>query len=298
MLPDGAPAVRLDGFVRQCLPHLSRQEIHRAIADNFFRLNGQSRAKGRPRAMAVIGSHLSARSDLLADAPLPASQLDNPDHLRGRIDSRRRQTRGSGDPWIFRPRPRRPWRTFLPLIGRRFCTSAKAAGSPDWCTGSMSRLPASCWSPKLKTRSTHCANSFAAGRSRKYILALVWGQPLEHGTIELALAHERGDKRRMVVVEQAERSTDRRIWRAITHYRVVGSAGGASLLEVEMVTGVTHQIRVHLSSNGYPIVGDALIWGRLPRNVRSGAPFLARSQPDIAPPGNRKAIKYRSGVGG
>ena len=41
-----------------------------------------------------------------------------------------------------------------------------------------------------------------------------------------------------------------------THYRVLKSSGGISALEVELLTGRTHQIRAHLAHAGYPIVGD------------------------------------------
>lgn len=50
--------------------------------------------------------------------------------------------------------------------------------------------------------------------------------------------------------------------RAVTHYRVLSqSAGGFSLVECRLETGRTHQIRVHLSELGHPIVGDPLYGG-------------------------------------
>jgi 23S rRNA pseudouridine1911/1915/1917 synthase len=49
-----------------------------------------------------------------------------------------------------------------------------------------------------------------------------------------------------------------RCWQAVTHFRKLAQAKGLSLLEVEMETGVTHQIRVHLAAIGHPIVGDVL----------------------------------------
>ena len=77
LVPNDLQALRLDGFLRQCLPHLSRQEIHRAIADNFFLLNGRvvrkgDRLNGGDR-LAFVGP-----ADLLCDAPLPARQLEIP----------------------------------------------------------------------------------------------------------------------------------------------------------------------------------------------------------------------------
>ena len=45
---------------------------------------------------------------------------------------------------------------------------------------------------------------------------------------------------------------------AVTEFRVLWSRGGYSLVECRILTGRTHQIRVHMSHIGYPLVGDAL----------------------------------------
>ena len=45
---------------------------------------------------------------------------------------------------------------------------------------------------------------------------------------------------------------------SVTHYKVLDRFGGYSLVELELETGRTHQIRVHLSYIGYPILGDHL----------------------------------------
>jgi 23S rRNA pseudouridine1911/1915/1917 synthase len=50
---------------------------------------------------------------------------------------------------------------------------------------------------------------------------------------------------------------------AVTHYRVEEKFRAHALLSVELETGRTHQIRVHLSWAGYPLVGDALYGRRL-----------------------------------
>ena len=46
--------------------------------------------------------------------------------------------------------------------------------------------------------------------------------------------------------------------RAVTRYRVLGTGGGCSLVSLELLTGRTHQIRVHLSYLGHPVAGDEL----------------------------------------
>ena len=93
---------------------------------------------------------------------------------------------------------------------------------------------------------------------RKGYMALVRGivQPSE-GVIRAQIGRDRGNRKRMAVVDAGRE--------AETSYRAVGQAPGCTLLEVFPRTGRTHQIRVHLSALGHPLVGDALYGGRDPR---------------------------------
>jgi 23S rRNA pseudouridine1911/1915/1917 synthase len=94
---------------------------------------------------------------------------------------------------------------------------------------------------------------------KKIYWALVWGETEPAGTISFPIAHDARDRRRMrVVMRAAAKSRDQRNWKALTRYRALGTGKGVSLLEIDMATGVTHQIRVHLSAIGHPIVGDSL----------------------------------------
>jgi 23S rRNA pseudouridine1911/1915/1917 synthase len=55
--------------------------------------------------------------------------------------------------------------------------------------------------------------------------------------------------------------------RAVTHYAVAERLHGASLVEVRLETGRTHQIRVHFADHGHPVLGDP-VYGRRPRDPR------------------------------
>jgi 23S rRNA pseudouridine1911/1915/1917 synthase len=173
-------------------------------------------------------------------------------------------------------------------------------GTSRWEPGLVHRLDIETSGVVLVAKTQFAFDQLRAQFRRRSItktyLALVWGQPLERGTIDLALAHDRGDRRRMVAVDQPERSTAHRVWRAITHYHVVATAGGLSLLEVEMVTGVTHQIRVHLSSNGYPIVGDTLYGADNPERFGLARHCLHASSLTLRHPASSQLLCVNAGL--
>lgn len=92
---------------------------------------------------------------------------------------------------------------------------------------------------------------------RRDYLALVFGNPpVDSGTIEGAICRHEGDRKKMAV------TLDEKGKPARTHYRVLTRYLGFALVACRLDTGRTHQIRVHLSHIGYPVVGDPLYGGR------------------------------------
>ncbi|MEM7402365.1 MAG: 23S rRNA pseudouridine(1911/1915/1917) synthase RluD [Pseudomonadota bacterium] len=89
--------------------------------------------------------------------------------------------------------------------------------------------------------------------SRKYI-ALVHGEFISGGTYDDPIGRHSVDRKKMAVKPSIGRE-------AITYYRIRNKFNGFTLLDVNLETGRTHQIRVHMAHHQHPIVGDR-IYGR------------------------------------
>lgn len=97
-------------------------------------------------------------------------------------------------------------------------------------------------------------------------LAILAGHPMPPaGTVRGAIARSASDRKKMALVE------DGRGKHAVTHYRTLERLSAASLVECRLETGRTHQVRVHMSSIGHPLLGDP-VYGRTPAALR---PVLA-----------------------
>lgn len=90
--------------------------------------------------------------------------------------------------------------------------------------------------------------------SREYD-AVVWGTPVAGATIDAPIGRHGVDRKRMAVRPGGRE--------AITHYRVEERFMSHSWLRVKLETGRTHQIRVHMSEQRMPLVGDSVYGGRL-----------------------------------
>ncbi|MEZ0172043.1 RluA family pseudouridine synthase [Microvirga sp. TS319] len=125
------------------------------------------------------------------------------------------------------------------------------------------------------------------GPLERLYLALVWGVPeRRRGTVEAALARSQHNREKIAIV-----SDDNERGRyAITHYEVVEAlpptAPVAALVQCELETGRTHQIRVHMAHIGHPLLGDS-VYGS---GFKTKANRLAPDQKEALTALNRQAL--------
>jgi 23S rRNA pseudouridine1911/1915/1917 synthase len=113
--------------------------------------------------------------------------------------------------------------------------------------------------------------------SRRYI-GLAWGRLPETGEWNEPIARDPKERKRMALVPTGRRAITR--YRSLEHWLET-----ATLFEAELLTGRTHQIRVHFAAHGHPLAGDA-VYGNAYRAGRTkreaGLKILRKQCPPVA----------------
>ena len=95
------------------------------------------------------------------------------------------------------------------------------------------------------------AKQFAAHTIDRRYLAIVSGVPkASEGVIDAPLARSAANRKKIAIVERGRGK------RAVTHWKRLQVLRDAALVECRLETGRTHQVRVHMASNGHPLIGD------------------------------------------
>ncbi len=280
---------RLDAFLARRCPELSRSHARRLIDDGLVSVNGR---QGRPSERIVAGLHVSViipppkTIDLTPeDIPLTIIYqdtdiivLDKPPGL------------------TVHPAPGHPSGTLVNALLsacpdlRGPSTSLRTGIAGTLRPGIVHRLDKDTSGLMVVAKNDRAQRALQQQLKdrevHKTYLALVRGVPKpREGTIEAPIGRHPKNRKKMAVVAGGRE--------AITRYRVLEEIAGGrySLLEVEPVTGRTHQIRVHMSALGHPIIGDAT-YGRRSEFIHRQA--LHASRLAFAMPLGGRAVEFQS----
>ena len=239
---------RLDAFLARTIPALSRTRLQRLIAAGRVRANGGPISD--PAAKVKAGQNFAILVPESVDAR-PAAQ-----HIPLAVIYEDAELIVIDKPagLVVHPASGNPESTLVNALIAHCGASLSGIGGVRR-PGIVHRLDkdTSGLMVVAKTDATHAglAAQFAAHTVERAYRALVWGVPQpRQGTIEGNIGRSPRNRKKMAVLSRGGKS-------ALTRYRVMARYGAlASLVECQLATGRTHQIRVHLASRGHPVIGD------------------------------------------
>lgn len=262
------PSERLDVYLREIFPMVSRGTIQRLIEQGHIRVDGQNvKPTHHPHAGEMIEVHWpEARPAEAQPEEIPLDILYE-----------------DGDLLVLN---KPPGLVVHPAAGHEEHTLVNAL--LHHCAGQLSGIggvarpgivhrldkeTSGCLVvAKNDTAHMGLAEQFAGRTLEKIYHAIVCGEvPRESGEVRAAIARHPTHRKRMAVTD----GSGREAW---TSYRVLEKLHGATLMEARLHTGRTHQIRVHFQHVGHPIVGDATYGAKPNKRLTEQTGFAAERQ--------------------
>ncbi|HJX12059.1 MAG TPA: RluA family pseudouridine synthase [Dehalococcoidales bacterium] len=276
-----AAGLRLDKYVGERCPELSRTHAQKLIAAGFITVNGRA-------ARSSLKLERGDRVDVVIP-PEPPSRL-TPEAIPLKIiyedDDLLVVDKPAG--LAVHPAPGHPTRTLANAVLGYLPGLAEEGDSLR--PGIVHRLDKDTSGVMLVAKNRLAqANLSAQFKSRsvkKAYLVLVKGKLTpEKGIIEADIGRDPRHRQRMAVVARGRE--------ARTAYRVKKYLGNYSLLEITPETGRTHQIRVHLAAIGFPVVGDATYGVASPHLARQ---FLHASRLGFRLPSTGEWVEFEAAL--
>ena len=249
LFPDDRPAERLDTFIAECLPDISRSQLKKLIDRGQITLNGVT-----TKASSKLKGGESIQITLPAPEPIKALAENIPLHILYEDQDLIVVNKPAG--MVVHPAAGHFHGTLVNAL-LYHCTDLAGIGG-DLRPGIVHRIDKDTAGVIVVTKNDqshqHLAAQFKDHSIKRCYLALVHGAPDNHsGTIDQPIGRHPTQRKKMS-------GKSRNSKRAVTHWKTLKQYNSSrlSLLELHLETGRTHQIRVHFAEINCPLIGDPL----------------------------------------
>ena len=290
-VPHDGEGVRLDRFLVAVLPDRSRSQIQRLIKDGHVRVAGR---EAKPNQPVKTGQQIAI------DVPQPVAAAPQPEPLPLPILYQDHDVIVVDKPagMVVHPAAGHASGTLVNALLHHVGDLSGIGGERR--PGIVHRLDRGTSGlmvvAKHDVAHEELARQFRDREVEKEYIALVWGLVQAGRRIDLAVGRDPSNRKKMSARARRSREAVTRIVRA-EHFKAL------TLAQVAIQTGRTHQIRVHLSAIGHPIVGDPLYGGvhrRVPGDLRVvthlARPFLHAARLGFKHPVDGRRMEFTSAL--
>ena len=248
VIPAAYEGLRLDTALSRVFPEFSRTRLQAWIRNREILVDGRAL---RPRDIVSGGEQVEVRVQLSEESPLVPEQID----LEIVYEDRSLLVVNKPAGLVVHPGAGNPAGT---LANALLYHDPGLSAIPR--AGIVHRLDKDTSGLLVVARrlQSHCAlvEQLQQREVRRQYTALVHGRVIAGGTVDAPVGRHPVDRKKMAVISSGKP--------AITHYRVRQHFDSCTLLDVQLETGRTHQIRVHMAHLRFPVVGDP-VYGKRTR---------------------------------
>jgi 23S rRNA pseudouridine1911/1915/1917 synthase len=289
-VPDDGDGLRLDLFLVSVLPAQSRSQIQRLIKQGLVNVGGKPAKANLP---------MKAGQDVTVELPEPIASTVEPEALPLPIVYQDADILVVDKPagMVVHPAAGHASGTLVNALLHHVDDLSGIGGEKR--PGIVHRLDRGTSGllvvAKHDAAHEELARQFHDREVEKEYLALVWGEVMAGRRIDAPIGRDPGNRKKMSAKARRSREAVSRIVRAEHFGRLL------TLVQVAIHTGRTHQIRVHLSAIGHPVVGDSLYGGvhrRVPGDLHAVThlerPFLHSARLAFTHPIDGRRIELES----